>query len=217
MSPGFLAENATAGDTIGSTMKRFLLLIVAGISFLLSVWAAVFMVRSLFMRDLATLEWQRGDVRYSVGFDSWRGSAAVTWIERFRLPDESDAAWLAGDSSPQVGHWSYPRGSPAELSVLYVSNLKWHFGFGSGRFRAMTAPGGNGVATTVGTMRVYAVPWWCIAILTAMLPTFALLRWRSIRRRHRTGLCMHCGYDLRATPDRCPECGTVNTSRLKPA
>ena len=51
----------------------------------------------------------------------------------------------------------------------------------------------------------FQVPYWTVCLPTCI--AFAGLILRLPRRRSRSGLCSECGYDLRATPDRCPECG----------
>jgi hypothetical protein len=63
----------------------------------------------------------------------------------------------------------------------------------------------------VETYDYYQINFWPAAIL-AFFPSAAagVYEW-SIRKRanRRSGRCPACGYDLRATPERCPECGTA--------
>jgi len=55
------------------------------------------------------------------------------------------------------------------------------------------------------------IPLWLPTLLIAAFPVWQLLNLTARRRRlrHTAGQCVACGYDLRATPDRCPECGAI--------
>jgi len=62
--------------------------------------------------------------------------------------------------------------------------------------------------------QILTIRYWLLVTLFALPPTFWLLmlirkvfRKRIRARRSRAGRCANCGYDLRASPDRCPECG----------
>ena len=58
-----------------------------------------------------------------------------------------------------------------------------------------------------------AVPYWLLALLAAAVALTSVLLSLRNRARRKRGRYAHCGYDLRATPDRCPECGWAGSAK----
>jgi hypothetical protein len=58
---------------------------------------------------------------------------------------------------------------------------------------------------------VLLLPYWFLVSSFLCLPV--LYAWKQLKPKRRDrGRCPACGYDLRATPQRCPECGTIPSS-----
>ena len=57
------------------------------------------------------------------------------------------------------------------------------------------------------TYQIYAIPYWFLIPLSAILPILWLRYHRQQRFRAKEGHCLKCGYDLRESKDKCPECG----------
>jgi hypothetical protein len=54
-----------------------------------------------------------------------------------------------------------------------------------------------------------AIPFWAPTLAASLLPLVWLFHRLRQRRRRALNSCPTCGYDLRATPGLCPECGTA--------
>lgn len=53
-------------------------------------------------------------------------------------------------------------------------------------------------------------------LIVAIVVALALPRALRDQERLATNHCLHCGYDLRESPDRCPECGQSTEIQVPP-
>jgi hypothetical protein len=179
-------------------MRRKLFTLAAALAAVLFAAVCVLWVRSHRVRDYAWVwvPWPAdaaGGRRWlKLDADSGGGQVELAWrvwtaAERARLIQLNRLGAAA----------SYHR-TFAEVPQAYAQSSPptvWN-SFG---FKYYTGPTHTGVW----------LPCWSAALLTAGPP--AMWAAGRVRRRRRTkaGHCPACGYDLRATPDRCPECGAV--------
>ena len=109
--------------------------------------------------------------------------------------------WNPGKNTPLQYRWKYER--PPRSSQFGAIPPHSFLGFGYGN---QGSP-----LYSVGLR----VPLWFITALLGVLPLTWLVRVFRHRRRD-PHACRICGYDLRASNDRCPECGTLIPPDAKP-
>jgi hypothetical protein len=100
------------------------------------------------------------------------------------------------------GRYAYGVRSLARWDRAGVSYHRWDMTAG----RTPQAP----VLGRFAEVRV--APAWPLLVSLGLVSLGVMLRVRR-RRARRAGRCVQCGYDLRATPQRCPECGSVSPAR----
>ena len=101
-----------------------------------------------------------------------------------------------------IGLWIFSRTHDPVIRRLFFSEDVVG-GVGSGRIWLLRQPVGN-----VPTELLFATHIPFLVAGAAVLPSLWALLWWRRRPLRRQGACPTCGYDLRASTTRCPECGT---------
>ena len=192
-----------------TTFTLFMLLLAAALA---GVW-----IHSYHAKD--RLIWNRpiyaGNSSSTLELVSSRGRLCLSW-DRLTLVGPAPAmAWHMADPYPFGIGWKWLVAQPADNLQLFEPESFWTrrgFGFHA-RHDADAAPSQHSrIVASYDRTRVQ-IPIY-LAVALAGMPLVGLI-WAAFRRRLRqrrrraANHCLNCGYDLRATPERCPECGKV--------
>ena len=132
----------------------------------------------------------------SITFD--RGHAIVRLQYRDEYLDRDSFLSLPKDSFG--AHYAWQSEPPSIDHHLHFWTIYWWSGFSEDAVTLFTPPPHR--ETDIG------FPLWMVAAIFAVLPLRRVVVTLQSRRPG-ADTCTACGYDLRATVDRCPECGHV--------
>jgi hypothetical protein len=124
----------------------------------------------------------------------------------------TDAHWPNGRAPYPFTHRRAPRTTPTWLEDPTHTDGFRLAGFEySAQVFPQTVPP---VWFFIPPFRMTAIPYWAPFALVALHPVARFARRSRRLGRKRRGLCIHCGYDLRASGVTCPECGALTAGQV---
>ncbi|HEY7091080.1 MAG TPA: hypothetical protein VH518_23485 [Tepidisphaeraceae bacterium] len=176
-------------------MRHHLFTLLSAVSLLLCVATVGLWVRSYWAVDLLQ-RWEVKSDHFNEGI--------YLWSKRGTFGLRRDAITYDAPIGPHhsAEGWRWNSGSSPNHEG------PWH-GFG---YQRTESPMGANASLRMTTI---SIPIWLPTLFLAAWPSWWLLReWRRRAALRAEGCCKNCGYDLRATPERCPECGTEQKSAI---
>jgi hypothetical protein len=173
-------------------MRRWVFTILSVASLIVFVTAIGMWWRSYSSSDFVWT--QRGTKTFEI--ITARGQCLFKWTSG-AVGDARNAFNLRRDAPQDLvrGNWLFWAGKENRTFLGVITWGRSHYG-------------GSGTGMSI------MLPYWLIALLAAIAPAVWLVKFARARRRVQSGHCPTCGYDLRASPDRCPECGAIPLRRF---
>jgi hypothetical protein len=139
----------------------------------------------------AASRWRSDVVGWDHGAGHWQVTSGYPGIFVFWMPDAAPGQYM-------VGHQAFDPSSHDNVEDRVAPGV-YHY-------------------HDPGVLRFVGVAHWLLfALLAGGAIPFVVRCYHAwgAQRASKTGHCPTCGYDLRATPDRCPECGRVAAEKHK--